>query len=410
MKKILFLSLCSYDSIAIRDIYTDLLREMTKYGHYVVIASPLEKKYKRKPKLIKEENSEIVEILIDNYFNVGSIKKGLSLLTIDKKFKKVLSQKYKEFHFDMVLYATPPIMFINTIKYFKSKGAFTYLMLKDIFPQNAVDIGLMRKTGLKGLLYKFFRKQEKRLYAISDKIGCMSPANVEYVLEHNNEIDKNKVEVFPNCIDVQIICLTDEEKKQIRIKYELPLDKKIFVYGGNLGKPQGIQFVIECLEAEKDNDNAFFLIVGSGTEYSTLEQYSNKMKQANFKLLKRLPTIEFDRLLASCDVGLLFLDHRFTIPNFPSRLLSYLQAGLPVLACTDVITDIGRIIVDGHFGWWCESNNPKLFVELVDEIILERTNDKSLYSKEYLNSNFSTRNCCKKILVFLDSIPVENYD
>ena len=54
---------------------------------------------------------------------------------------------------------------------------------------------------------------------------------------------------------------------------------------------------------------------------------------------------------------MIFLDHRFTIPNFPSRLLAYMQAKLPVLACTDPNTDVGKVIVDGGFGWWCESND-----------------------------------------------------
>jgi aspartate 1-decarboxylase len=54
-------------------------------------------------------------------------------------------------------------------------------MLKDIFPQNAVDLGMIKTTGIKSLLYKYFRRKEKGLYFISDRIGCMSQANVDYV-------------------------------------------------------------------------------------------------------------------------------------------------------------------------------------------------------------------------------------
>ena len=61
------------------------------------------------------------------------------------------------------------------------------------------------------------------------------------------------------------------------------------------------------------------------------------------------------RVLAnSCDVGLIFLDKRFTIPNFPSRLLSYMQASMPVLAATDVNTDIGKVIEEGESDIGCE--------------------------------------------------------
>jgi glycosyltransferase involved in cell wall biosynthesis len=79
-------------------------------------------------------------------------------------------------------------------------------------------------------------------------------------------------------------------------------------------------------------------------------------------------------MIAACDIGLIFLDHRFTVPNFPSRLLNYMQAGIPVLACTDTITDVGKVIVENEFGWWCESNDAEKWAHKVNEILrLEQT-------------------------------------
>ena len=322
------------------------------------------------------------------------------MLSIKKQFIGAIKKYYKGVQFDMILYPTPPITLCGVVEYFKKRdNAKTYLMLKDIFPQNAVDLGMMKTTGVKGLIYKCFRKQEKKLCAISDRIGCMSPANVEYVLKHNPEVSKEKVEVFPNCIEPQDISLTGEEKVELRNKYGLPLDKKIFVYGGNLGKPQGIPFIIECLRTEKDNEKAFFLIIGDGTEYGKLEKYYNESRQTNFKLLRRLPSGEFDKLLCACDVGLIFLDHRFTIPNFPSRLLSYMQVGVPVLACTDDNTDVGEVIVNGNFGWWCKSNDVDCFNKIIEEILNVKTFEKMIKDeKQYLENHFSTKINYRKIL------------
>jgi glycosyltransferase involved in cell wall biosynthesis len=242
-------------------------------------------------------------------------------------------------------------------------------MCKDIFPQNAVDIGMMSTSGVKGLLYKHFRKQEKKLYTISDRIGCMSQANVDYVIKHNPEVNPEIVEVCPNSFDVIDKSVDEETRVKIREKYGIPLDKKVFIYGGNLGKPQGIPFLIECLRKCEGIENAYFLIVGDGTEYGVLENYVETEKPENVKLMKRLPKDDYDTMVGACDVGLLFLDHRFTIPNFPSRLLSYMQAKLPVLACTDPNTDIGKVITDDGFGWWCESNDAIAFHEIVCNIL-----------------------------------------
>lgn len=395
---VLFLSLSTIDSFNNRGIYPDLMRELIRNGHNVYSVSSVERRKKIKTSLIDEGDSKLLVVKTFNIQKTNILEKGIGTLAIKRQFIKAIKKYFKGVGFDLILYPTPPITLYGVVKHFKKRdNAKTYLMLKDIFPQNAVDIGLMKTTGLKGLIYKYFRKQEKKLYAVSDKIGCMSPANVDYVLKHNPEIEKGKVEVFPNCIELRDISLTEEEKKQIRMKYELPLDKKIFVYGGNLGKPQGIPFIIDCLKVEKDNDKAFFLIVGDGTEYQKLEQYSIDSKQDNFKLLKSLPSDEFDRVLASCDVGLIFLDYRFTIPNFPSRLLSYMQVGLPVLACTDISTDIGKAIIDGGFGWWCESNDTMLFSKSIKSILDENAL-KFENSKAYLKDNYCVHYLYQRVL------------
>ena len=311
-------------------------------------------------------------------------------------FIRGIKKYFADVKFDLVIYSTPPITFCNAIKYVKKRdGAKTYLLLKDIFPQNAVDIGMMTKSGFKGCLYQFFRNKEKKLYATSDRIGCMSQANVDYVIKHNPEIDRDKVEVCPNCIEVIDKSVDASTRNAIRAKYAIPLDKKVFVYGGNLGKPQGIDFLIKCMESQKDNDNAFFLIVGDGTEYRKLEAYANEAKQSNLKLMKLLPKEDYDTMVAACDVGMIFLDHRFTIPNFPSRLLSYMQAKIPVLACTDPNTDIGKVITDGGF-WWCESNNVEMFEECVKSMVMGEYAVENEW--EYLNYHYSASRAYEKII------------
>ena len=93
--------------------------------------------------------------------------------------------------------------------------------------------------------------------------------------------------------------------------------------------------------------------------------------------------------MAACDVGLIYLDHRFTIPNFPSRLLSYMQAKLPVLCCTDPNTDVGQVCVDGGFGWWCESNDVAAFADRVQEILQADLSQMGQAGFAYLNTHYT---------------------
>lgn len=395
---VLFLTLADYKSIYVHGLYSDLLRQFIEHGDTVYMVSSCDNT-NQQDRIIEEAHSKIVKVPIMRMEKTNIIKKGLSMLTIDGQFKKGIKKYLGDVKFDLILYPTPPITLLGSVKYIKNRDhAMTYLLLKDIFPQNAVDIGIMSKRGIKGLIYRYFRQKEKQLYKASDYIGCMSKANVDYILKHNSQLSRDIVEVCPNSVEVLDMSVCDSERASMREKYNIPVDKKVFVFGGNLGKPQGITFMIECLKSVKDVTDAFFLIVGDGTEYSKIEKYLEETKQKNVRLMKRLPREDYDTLVGGCDVGMIFLDHRFTIPNYPSRIISYMQAKIPVLAVTDPNTDIGRDIVEGKFGWWCESNNQADFRKTVIQILREDTNKMGVTGFEYLQDHFTVEQSYETIM------------
>ena len=387
---VLFLSLLDFDTFDERNIYSDLLREFIKNGHKVCCISPVEKRKNQETRMLRFGENCILKLKIGNTQKVNLIEKGISTLRIEPLVIQGVRKYFPDVKFDLVLYATPPVTFAKVIRFVKKRdGAMGYLMLKDIFPQNSVDLGMLSKSGVKGLIYKYFRHKEKSLYSLSDKIGCMSQSNVDFVLKHNSDVTAEKVEVCPNSIDPIDMSISTEERIAMREKYGIPLDKRVFVYGGNLGKPQGIPFLIECLKYQANNDQSYFLIVGDGTEYGKLDSYISEDKPQNVKLMKRLPKEDYDRMVAACDVGMIFLDHRFTIPNFPSRLLSYMQAKLPVLCATDKNTDIGSIAVENGFGWWCESNTVEGFNSIVEYANRADLNDMGKQAWNYMNKNYT---------------------
>lgn len=396
---ILFLSLIGFDSLSENNIYTDLLRQFKENGHRLFIISPLERRNNKKSYLIHDDNVTILRLKIGNIQKTNIIEKGISTIAIEPIYIFALKKFFKKIKFDLVLYTTPPITFVSAIKYIKKRdNAKTYLLLKDIFPQNAIDIGVIKKTGFKGLLYKYFRHKEKELYRVSDIIGCMSQANVEYILKHNHISVVDKVEICPNCIEVENIELSIQEKYLIRKKYGIPIDKKVFIYGGNLGKPQGIDYMLQCFESQFNNEDIYFLIVGDGTEFSKIDSFLRDSKQINVRLIKKMKSEDYEKIVQSCDVGLIFLDHRFSIPNFPSRILSYMKASIPVFAITDTNTDIGKTILEGKFGWWCESNDINEFKCKIETIVNEDLKKIGRNGNDYLRENFNAKRIADKIL------------
>lgn len=383
---ILFLTLMKISSVYDEGIYMDLMRCFSQNGHRIYIVSPLEKKYNESPEVQEENRLSLLKCETGNLFNVGMFEKGISQLLLPFKYEKGIEKFFHGVKFDLILYSTPPISIAGLVKRLKRKHkAATYLMLKDIFPQNAVDIGLIGDFTAK----LFFKGKEKLLYRISDYIGCMSPANVEYLLRHNSELSSTKVEVCPNSINVEQIEGIKPDIKKIREKYKIPKDKLIFIYGGNLGLPQGIPFFLSCINRMKKEKEIHFVICGGGTEYGKLEKYITENESDNLTLLKTLSRKEYEELTSACDAGIILLDRRFTIPNFPSRLLSYMKASLPVLVCTDESSDMGEISEKNGFGKFCVSDDEEKFYKTAimfkDKEMRKKAGKRA---REYLEENY----------------------
>jgi len=384
---VLFLTLVDIISINERGIYQDLLREFIKNSHNIYVVSPSERRYGKETTVIENDHCKILNVKTGNIQKTNLVEKGISTLLIEHQFVSAIKKYYSNIEFDLVMYSTPPITFVKSIKYLKRKhNAKTYLLLRDIFPQNAVDLKMFSP---KGLIHRYFRNKEKKLYRISDWIGCMSQANVDYLIKHNPYIDASKIHVSPNSIEPIEIIVDKASRAKTRQKYNIPLETKVYIYGGNLGKPQDIPFVVECLKQNQNKADRYFVVCGSGTDYHILKTYVDEYKPDNVKLMESLPKNEYDELIGCCDIGLIFLDKRFTIPNFPSRILSYMENTMPVIACTDLSTDMGQVIVDGNFGWWCESDDASKFTQIVDNITDEDVTNKGNSARKYLETNYT---------------------
>ncbi|MFM9440117.1 glycosyltransferase family protein [Flavobacterium psychrophilum] len=210
--RVLFLTLIGIHSINERGIYQDLLRKFVDQGHDVTIVTPSERRKKIATNLVVNDKVTILQVKTFNIQKTNKIEKGIGTLAIEYQYLHAIKKHLSGYKFDLVLYSTPPITFYKVINFIKKRdNAYAYLLLKDIFPQNAVDMKMIKQGGF---LHKMFVKKEKKLYKISDTIGCMSQANVDFVLKHNPEIPRDKIEVNPirSNLNLLIILLSKKSK------------------------------------------------------------------------------------------------------------------------------------------------------------------------------------------------------
>lgn len=374
------------------NIYTDLAEELSE-KHNVTVLVAEQSNNIDKTAFNNERGVEVLRVKTGNMFNVNFVEKAISYITIQNKLKKAIKKYLDKRQYDVVLFMAPPVTIGSVVKYAMNKyNAISYLMQKDIFPQNSLDLGIMNKNHP---AYYYFRYKEKQMYKIATKIGCMSQGNIEYLIENNKFLNRDKLEIFPNTIKLREI---SDKKTNIRKKYNIGEDKILALYGGNFGKPQGINFIKKILECYKNDDRVVFCFSGKGTEKENLYKYIEENNIKNVVTIEYLPREEYNNILKEADIGLIFLDSNFTIPNIPSRTLAYFEYSIPIMSATDKNTDYKDILVEkAKAGLWSESNNIKNFRKQFNYLIENKEERIRMgqNGRKYLEENFTTKESVK---------------
>ncbi len=370
-------------------IYTDLAEALKKSGHDITVAVSEQVRNRKQTVINIERGFDVLRIATGNYYDVGLVEKGITTLKIPILMRQGIYKFLGDRKFDFILFEAPPVTNAGLVGWAKKHfNCPAYLMLKDIFPQNAVDLGIMKRNGL---LFRYFIAKERKLYQTADYIGCMSLANKQYVLNNNPWLNPNKVELFPNT--KKLTNDTNPNGFRMRDLYSIPKEACVFLFGGNMGRPQYIDLLCNAVNQCKDEAKIYFLFIGRGTDRYKLEQTIVKNGIKNARLIENLPRNEYEQITKECDVGLIVLDPRFTIPNYPSRILSYMEYEKPVLAATDKITDIKALIEDAQCGKWVWSGDIDGFVNTVKEMAgSKELVIKGQNGRKYIEDNFRVEN------------------
>ncbi len=346
-----------------RNLYSDLMEEFTGRGVEVTVLATMPERgtdgavmagERRKGGVLKvftmrkervwvtvEKGIRVLRVPVPPIRKVSSWQKGVSLFLLTRRMVRAAREHLANARVDLMIAPTPPVTLSPLYRKLKKwSGASFYLLLKDIWPQGSVDLGVLHKYGIPWWVLRY---HEKKTYVLADHIGCMSPRGVDYFLTHNRKIDAAKVEVSPNSIRPAPVASGETAAISVRHKYGIPEKACLFIFSGNLGVGHGLGFLTRAIRELSDFEGAYFLIGGSGTEFEKVKRELKGGRVRNALVYSWLPAEEFRRLLDAADVGLILL-HKYTVPQFPSRLLSYLDREKAVLCAVNSFTDIGDIV------------------------------------------------------------------
>lgn len=352
-----------------RNLYTDLMHEFKDKGHDVTVLCNREGRVNKPDSIDIENNISVIRINSGNIKKAGILEKGVSLLKLSWKFRKGVKKYLPDAKFDLIIFNTPPVTLSGFLKYLKNKfNCPLYLLLKDMWPYGFADHGLIKRNGW---IYNYLQSHEDSVFKLADWIGCMSPKGVEFVLSNYQQLEKQKVEVCPNSMKIDNLqepIKSDNVDEKVRERFGIPKEATVFIFSGNLGLGHGLDFLVESILKLKDYRKAFFLIGGAGTHFSKIKEKMDTENPPNAYMYSYLPEKEFQMLMSICDVGLILLDNKYSYPQFPSRLLGYLERKMAVLCAVNKETDLGDIVEKHNAGMNTIHGNMDNFTQAIKRL------------------------------------------
>ncbi len=319
----------------------DLSQEFARQGHEITVIVPSSQM--DSPWTLEVlEGVQILRVKAMQTRDTGYVRRTLAELALSYFVRKGLqASPLRNTKWDAVLWYSPTIFFGRAVGWLKKKSACpSYLIIRDIFPEWAVDLGLMSR----GPVYRFFKFFERLQYSVADTIGVQSPSGLPYFAEWAKQPGRS-LEVLQNWLAParNVGCVINVA--------DTPLaGRRIFVYAGNMGAAQGMDMLLGLAERLKARADVGFLLVGRGSDVQRLRALADGKRLGNVCFHDEIDPTEVPGLLAQCHVGLVMLDPRHKTHNVPGKFLTYMQAGLPVLARINSGNDLCDLIAQEGVG------------------------------------------------------------
>lgn len=369
----------------------DLAVEFLRQGHEATVLAPSDA-ISRRIELTLEDGLRIVRA------RTGKIKGARRALRAyqEARLSAILWKNAGPFlcgnPCDLVIFYSPTIFFSRLVRKLKMRwDCPSYLILRDIFPQWAVDTGLLRK----GPVLSYFRWKERQQYAAADVIAVQTKGDLEYFSRWFKD-SCYRLEVLYNWTELQEANLP-VTKYRSRLGLQ---DKIVFFYGGNVGVAQDMENIVRLAANVSCDPRVCFLIVGDGTAVQQVKQSIARRDLKNVRILPLVGQQEYLAMTAEFDVGLVTLDRHLKTHNVPGKILSYLYWGMPVLASINPGNDLFDLLRESQAGL-CLVNGQD---EDLAAAAFRLANDPSLRaamgknSRRLLEGTFSVRTAVQQIL------------
>ena len=388
-----FLPLRTSGAVQLRD----LALEFVQQGHEttVLVADPT---IKDKFSIEQFEGVSVVRLRTPQTKEVGHARRFFGELAMPWAMMRNLRASPAHFQqFDAVIWYSPTIFLGPLVRNLKRRSrCLSYLILRDIFPEWALDMGIISR----GPVFTFLGAVAGHQYRSADVIGVQTVGNLSYFTDQKQRGIAAQVEVLDNWLgsEPDVGC-------SINISKTTLAGRRIFVYTGNMGVAQDMDKLLRLALDLNSRKDLGFLFVGRGSDVGRLREFATSNKLENTLFLDEISPGEIPGLLRQCHVGLLSLDGRHKTHNIPGKFLAYMRAELPVLASVNIGNDIVQDITSNQVGLTSVTPDGNDLASLASQIISDRWlgDEVKLRCRKLFTKRFSVNAAVTQILSSLAS-------
>lgn len=345
------------------------------------------------PEYTNENDIKVLRVKTLPHHKVNFIIRGIAQLTMPHLFYRKIKKHIKD-NIDIVIVYSPPLTLASIGKKMKSKySARSLLSIQDIFPQNAIDLGVLNNK----FLIWFFEHIEKEMYKACDKLIVHSEGNRRFMISRKNQ-PESKTHVIHNWIDTSFFANASRTGK-FRSSYGLTDSDFVILFAGVIGPSQGLDIIIEAAAKVKHKKNIRFLFVGDGTEKSRLQRMADDFGLSNVVFAPFVSKKDYPALVKDSDIGLVCLTSKNKTPVVPGKILGYMAAGIPILAFLQKESDGHSLINQANCGYTAISDNPEGVAQLTLDVYERRQELPQLGTngQKFVTQEFSIEKAIEKL-------------
>jgi glycosyltransferase involved in cell wall biosynthesis len=375
----------------------DLAHGIRERGHEVVIAAP-DSDLDVPQRVTVEDGLTVLRVRTGPIKGVSKSVRAINEWRLSSVMWRAGSKFFRHTPCDLVVFYSPTIFFGALVGRLKRLwDCPAYLILRDIFPQWAVDAGVLRAGGP---AYRFFRAKEMAQYEVADVVGVQSPANLDYFAEHGLS-ERYRLEVLYHWTPA-----THGPIPRTDYRSRLGLEGKVvFFYGGNIGVAQDMDNIVRLAESVQDESQIYFLLLGEGSEVGRLRTLIRSKALTNMSIHPAVDQQSYLGVLSEFDVGLITLDRGLKTQNFPGKMLGYMYFGMPTLASLNPGNDLGEILEEHEAGLVCLNGEDQRLREhtlrLARDADLRRRIGEN--GRRLLRSQYTVERAARQILSHVES-------